>query len=294
MLISPTLPALSGIEALRARLPHPLASQLRRASELVTLAQQIGPKLVVPTTVAPLDRILGGGLARGSLVELVGHRSGGRFAIVIAAIAAATSAGEAAALVDLGDGLDPRAAEEAGVDFTRLLWVRPRRLRDALLAAEMLVATGFPLVVCDLGVPPVRGRVPASAWLRLGRAAERHETALFVSTPYRSTGPVAQAVVLLERGHAEWRGEMFSPQLLTGLTGRLIVQKRRGESGPLTGLSSFAASSLWRCHSCGALAPPPPPSTHSRRAQKDQWQKGGKEDEEERNAVSSTVSAAGK
>src|SRR5512143_1726070 len=49
-----------------------------------------------------------GGLPRGTLVEVVGRRSSGRFALALAALAAATQAGESAALVDLGDQLDPQ------------------------------------------------------------------------------------------------------------------------------------------------------------------------------------------
>ena len=79
-----------------------------------------------------LDRLLDGGLPRGQLVELVGGRSSGRFSTLLAVLAAATSTGEAAALVDLGDGLDPVAALMLGTDLQRLLWLRPTTLKDAL------------------------------------------------------------------------------------------------------------------------------------------------------------------
>ena len=97
--------------------------------------------------------LLGGGLPRGSLVEIVGRGSCGRFATLLAALRAVTSCGEAAALVDQGEQLDPQAAAASGIDLERLLWLRPRRLTDSLAAAEMLVHTGFPLVALDLGLP---------------------------------------------------------------------------------------------------------------------------------------------
>ena len=78
-----------------------------------------------------------------------------------------TGAGEAAALVDQGGQLDPQTAVGIGVDLERLLWLRPQNLGDSLAAAELLVHTGFPLVALDLGLPPVRGRAPLAAWLRL-------------------------------------------------------------------------------------------------------------------------------
>src|SRR3954464_1037940 len=48
----------------------------------------------------------GGGWPRAALCELVGRRSSGRTAILYAALARALAAGEAAALVDVGGGLD--------------------------------------------------------------------------------------------------------------------------------------------------------------------------------------------
>src|SRR4029079_7478871 len=93
-----------------------------------------------------LDRVLGGGWARGALCELggrrsagraadrvagpraalcelVGRRSSGRTAILYAALARAIAAGEAAALIDVGGGLDPRRAFAAGVALRRLVGI---------------------------------------------------------------------------------------------------------------------------------------------------------------------------
>ena len=56
-----------------------------------------------------LDGLLGGGWPRAALCELIGRRSSGRTAILHAALARAIAAGEAAALVDVGGALDPRA-----------------------------------------------------------------------------------------------------------------------------------------------------------------------------------------
>src|SRR3954454_1117647 len=74
--------------------------------------------------IAALDRLLGGGWPRAALCELVGRRSSGRTAILYAALARAIAAGEAAALVDVGGGLDPRRAFAAGIALRRLLWIR--------------------------------------------------------------------------------------------------------------------------------------------------------------------------
>jgi hypothetical protein len=196
---------------------------LTRASELPSPAIS---RDWLATQVSALDRLLCGGLARGALTELSGRRSCGRFSIGIASLAAVTSAGEPAALVDLGGHLDPQSAEEAGVDLARLLWVRPSKLKQAVASAEMLLATGFPLVVVDLGLPPVRGRsVPDAAWVRLTRAARDRRAALLVLAPYRVSGVAAEAVVSADLARADWSGAGRSPRLLEGVNSKLTLQK---------------------------------------------------------------------
>lgn len=188
----------------------------------------------LPTAVPELDRLLGEGLPRGHLVELVGRSSSGRFSLVLAILAATTGAGDVAALVDLGDHLDPAGAAAAGADLERLLWIRPRHLREALAATEILAGTGFPLVVTDLGVPPIPrtgtelrggGQTP---WVRLARAARRHTAALVVSTPYRTTGAAAHQVIGSDAEPRYRRGGAVAPRLLLGLDGRIRLEKARG------------------------------------------------------------------
>ena len=178
---------------------------------------------ILPTTLAPLDALLGGGLERGRLVELVSRRAAGRFSIVMSALAAATSIGEAAALIDLGDHFDPQLAEENGVDLRRLLWVRPQSVKEAVMSAEMITATGFQLVVIDLGLHPIRGRrAPDAAWVRLARTAETTRTAMLVSTPYPVTGTASEAVVKANAGRARW-----SHGLLMGVELTVTLEKHR-------------------------------------------------------------------
>jgi len=219
-------PALS---RLRSVLPEAFRSQIRSARELDRDLREAAGEGVFPTAVPVLDRLLDGGLPRGQLVELVGSRTSGRFSTLLAALAAVTGVGEAAALVDLGDCLDPEAARALGVDLDRLLWARPARLKEALAAAEMLIAGGFPLVALDLGLPPVRGgRGIEAAWLRLARAARAHDAALLVGSPYRVSGTAAAAVLKAGRGRAAWRGGGHSPWLLGGVASRIEIEKVRG------------------------------------------------------------------
>ncbi len=211
-------------EALQA-LPPELAGLIRRGSELPR--RRAGASLLA-TGLEPFDELLGGGLPRGALTELVGRGSCGRLALLYAALHAVTDAGETAALVDLGDSLDPQAAAEHGVRLERLLWLRPRRLGDAVAAGEMLVETGFPLVALDLGLPPVRGRTPLAAWLRLARGAGERGAVVLAASPYRLSGCAAETVVVARRGRGAWSGSRGAVRLLDGLEMRLVAAKRRG------------------------------------------------------------------
>lgn len=224
----PAPPAALG--RLRASLPQPFQSRLRSARELSRARhEEDEERPPLKTAVPVLDRLLEGGLPRGCLVELVGGRSSGRFSAALSVLAAATGVGEAAALVDLGDGLDPAMAETMGVDLRRLLWIRPAQLKQALASAEMALGAGFPLVVIDLGQPPIRGgRGVEAAWLRLARSARSHGSALLVSSPYRVSGTAASVVLKTNRPRAVWRGGEGSPWLLGGFSAQIEIEKVRG------------------------------------------------------------------
>src|SRR5579872_3644760 len=138
------------VERLRKGLEARISSNLTSGTELIRALERHRRDAVVPTTIEAIDTLIDGGLARGKMTEIAGR--GARFSIAVAALASTTATGEAAALIDLGDGFDPQLGVDAGIDLQRMLWVRPHKLRQAVAAAEMLVATGFQLVVLDTGV----------------------------------------------------------------------------------------------------------------------------------------------
>ncbi len=213
---------------LKAALPASFARHVRTARELADERRRAPEEARIATASDGFDRLLEGGLERGAMVELIGRRSSGRFSLVLTALAAATQAGEAAALVDLGDGLDPQAAAAAGVELERLLWVRPRRVKEVLASAEAILKSGMPLVVLDLGMPPVPGgRGNEAAWLRLARAARAQRTALLISSPYRVSGTAARAVLEARRPRAAWTGRGGAPRLLAGVAAELELVKCR-------------------------------------------------------------------
>src|ERR1700736_3970594 len=78
---------------------------------------------MVSSGILQLDS-LAGGLARGCLTEICGAASSGRTSVLLCALARATQRGEVCALVDASDAFDPASAAAAGMEMSRLLWVR--------------------------------------------------------------------------------------------------------------------------------------------------------------------------
>ncbi|MDX1382609.1 MAG: hypothetical protein R3190_03140 [Thermoanaerobaculia bacterium] len=229
-----------------ARSLHP---RLGTARDL--LAQPVDESEVFPATLEPLHRLLPEGLARGEIVEVVGHGSSGRFSLLLSLLEAVTRQGEAGALVDLGDHLDPQLAEQSGVCLDRLLWVRPPHLKPALAATEALLGGGFPFVALDLGTPPVPGgRGAQSSWLRLLAAVRSQRAVLLVSSPYRVSGTAATTVLEARQGRGAWRGSRPPQRLLRRLCSQMTLGKVRGR------MPGASASLDLRLHTGGARLEP--------------------------------------
>ncbi len=133
--------------------------------------------------IGELDRVLGGGWARGKLniLEAGASASTGRTAIAYATAAAVTGHGYTAAWVD-GDGsLDPVTLQESGANMKRLLWVRgPLSGERTMKASHEIITSGlFELLVIR---PSREGGTGSSAmqWARLSRETEITGTTVLV------------------------------------------------------------------------------------------------------------------
>jgi hypothetical protein len=189
-----------------------------------------GDHPVLPTGIEPLDRMLGGGLPRGRLIELAGRRSTGRTGLACAIAAHSTRHGEIVGWVDSTDVLDPESVVTTGIAPTRVLWIRPRSEHDGPKAAEYLLgAGGFGLVVLDLAEAAPHLRIP---WPRLARTAARTRTTLLVLAPERRAGSYAALGLELSIRRAYWSRGPGRPSLLDGIAAALTIARNRvGASG---------------------------------------------------------------
>ena len=98
-----------------------------------------------------LDVALGiGGLPKGRVVEIYGAEASGKTTLTLEVIAEAQKAGGTAAFVDAEHALDPKYAEQLGVNVDELLVSQPDTGEQALEITDMLVRSGaVDIIVID-------------------------------------------------------------------------------------------------------------------------------------------------
>ena len=189
----------------------------------------------LPTGVAALDRLVGGGIPRASMTEIWGAPSSGRTSLVQTILRTTTAKGQYCVWIDTPDAFDPQTAAAAGVRLSQLLWVRShRQLDQALQAADLLVrAGGFSLVFLDLSGVPARiaSRIPIATWFRLRHGAEHSSTALIVTSEGANTGSCAKLQLGVRQDRILW-----SHQLLRGAH-IVAFSSKRGKPQPVSFLA---------------------------------------------------------
>lgn len=174
-------------------------------------------RLAVP---GPLGAILPGqGLQRGSIVRVEGVPGSGATSLVLSLLAAATAAGEWAAVVDADGVLGGLAAAEAGLALDRLAVVRniPAALYGRVVATLLE------------GVPVVGATIPRGLRLSDARRLEaraRERAAILVAT---GSWP-GESSLRLRAEHVSWSGLGRDEGLLAERVLRVSVTGR-GSAG---------------------------------------------------------------
>jgi hypothetical protein len=205
-----------------------LESLLRARKLDVTLTDTSVPRSPderAPTGLPGVDAALGGGFARGQLSEIVGPRSSGRTAVLCQALAASAARGELVALIDPNDRFDPVSAGAAGLDLSRVLWVRDTGDAARALKAMTLVlqAGNFGIVAFDLAdVPaPALRAFPFTTWLRVAKLVEGSQTVALVVGSERIARSPGGVTLTLESSIREpcvqWAGSSHRARLVAGM-----------------------------------------------------------------------------
>lgn len=158
-----------------------------------------------------------GGVRRGSVVAVDGPLGGGATTLVLGLAAAATAAGEWAAVLDDGT-LGGCAAAETGVALERLAVVR-RVPRERWATAVGALLDGFALVAAALPA----GLRPGDARRLTARARERGAVLVGVAA---GGGWPAEAALRLRAEGSAWRGLAPGGGLLAGRALRVHVEGR--------------------------------------------------------------------
>lgn len=141
---------MSSANAVRLQLESALAHRIPSA---FTPAQQVVPTLS-SVGIAGVDQLLQGGFPVGAITEIVGTESSGRTSLALSFLAGLTQAGKVCAWVDASNALHPESAVSAGVDLSRMLWVRCGSSSRGQSASTQ--AGGFALPKAYLAPPPIK------------------------------------------------------------------------------------------------------------------------------------------
>lgn len=214
----PATNAVSAIAMKSAEILAQVGAISRLAAVVPASCLEVRPVPEMVSSGIPQLDSLTGGFPRGCLTEICGTASSGRTSVLLFALARATQRGEVCALVDASDAFDPASAAAAGMDMSRLLWVRcgkailssqfsvlspspgqnlrnstrrefpagrasEPRLEQVLKVTDLLLqSNGFGMIALDLGDVPARSarKIPLASWFRFRRAVEHTPTAVLV------------------------------------------------------------------------------------------------------------------
>ncbi len=208
----------SAFAELRERLDH-------RFRDTTLAAFVAAGDTVLASGVADFDRILGGGLPRGTISTVEGAPSSGRLAVAARLLATATASGLAAVV---GTPVFPPALAAAGVRLERLLIVDTADRVGAARAGDILLRSGVFTVVIIPALPSGRGTGSAT-WTRLASLAHR-ANAVLLAIGGEASGELRYfASVRVETAieRVRWNGPPGHFGALAGYDVRVTVRKHK-------------------------------------------------------------------
>jgi protein ImuA len=214
-----------------------MEQHLSRLKRAISTVEHFGEAQPRPLGVAPIDAMLGGGLAQGALHELsaatalnVGAAAG--FALTLASLARAPHKETLWIATDFGGletgGLYGPGLDQFGLATERLLIVRVPRPIDALFAMEeALKCRALATVVAELAEPP-----DLTATRRLSLAA-RNSDGLGLLLRHKADGAPSTAATRWRIAAAPSAPDEFGGLGLTTFT-LSLTRNRRGPCGAWT------------------------------------------------------------
>jgi recombination protein RecA len=121
------------------------------AGSIMKLGDKTGMKVETSSSGSILlDDALGGGYAKGRIIEIYGPESSGKTTLALHAIAEIQKSGGTAAFIDAEHALDPEYARKIGVNIDDLVISQPDYGEQALDIVDALIRSGaIDLIVVD-------------------------------------------------------------------------------------------------------------------------------------------------
>lgn len=204
----------------------------------------------IPTGIPQIDSVTAG-VRISTLTEICGSglASSGKTTVMVSLLAQATQQ-HFCALVDANDSFDPSSAQAAGINFSRLLWIRCGKnqskfkpLEQAFKTTDMLLQSGgFGLLVVDLSSFPDRlvRKVPLTTWFRFSRVVEKQRTAIVFLSQQPHATSCAGLVLQLKANPAVWSGNLLTQFQLQAEVVRSREKKPTQSAKPI-----FSVQSQW-------------------------------------------------
>lgn len=182
--------------------------QKKQPDNIIGKYSEIGANVdveVISTGSLAVDAAIGGGFAKGRLINLVGHTSSGKTTLALTAIAEEQKKNPDANIlyIDAEFALDPRYAAALGVDLNKIVLSQPSSGEEGYEAAEMFIASGVAdIVVIDSiaamlpkamlekdynaeAQPGVFARLTTSAIGRINRLASLNNTTVILINQWK-------------------------------------------------------------------------------------------------------------